>query len=203
MIESLGQSIWNALDWALGLEAQKISFWQMALRAVVGYIVALAAIRLGNQQRFMGKYAAFDVIVGFIFAATIGRSLGGSEPFLSLLGVALVIVGMHRLFSALAFRFERFENLVKGSPQLLIKDGQLQEETMQKTSLSKNDIELALRLQEKLSQTSQIKLARLERSGDISVTPQYEQIPGEKSPQDNQANGESEKADSQNLENVG
>ena len=143
MIESLGQSIWNALDWALGLEAQKISFWQMALRAVVGYIVALAAIRLGNQQRFMGKYAAFDVIVG-----------------------------MHRLFSALAFRFERFENLVKGSPQLLIKDGQLQEETMQKTSLSKNDIELALRLQEKLSQTSQIKLARLERSGDISVTPQ-------------------------------
>lgn len=196
MIESIGQWIWNGMDWALGLEAQKIGFYQMALRAVVGYIAALIAIRLGVQQRFLGKYAPFDVIVAFIFAALIGRSLGGSEPFLSLLGVAFAVVGIHRLVSTIAFYSEPFEKLVKGSTRILIQDGQLDEETMRKTCMSQRDIELALRLREKIDDPSQIKLARLERSGEISVVPQDEST--EKSSQSDRQDVASGQSNSQN-----
>lgn len=50
-----------------GVESQDINSLQMALRAVVVYIVTVLIVRLG-KKRFMGRATAFDVILGTCWA---------------------------------------------------------------------------------------------------------------------------------------
>lgn len=50
-----------------------------------------------------------------------------------------------------------------------IQDGEIQREGMRKAGLSHHDLVQALRLQAQFSDTSKVKLAYMERNGDISV----------------------------------
>lgn len=54
---------------------------------------------------------------------------------------------------------------------LLIRDGEIQWDNMRKSHISKKDLELALRSNGKITDASDAKEARFERSGDISVIP--------------------------------
>src|SRR3954454_23283480 len=61
-----------ALRWALGLGTQgkELGMGQMALRAVVLYVVTLLMVRLG-KKRFMGQSTAFDVILGIMLGSIV------------------------------------------------------------------------------------------------------------------------------------
>jgi hypothetical protein len=108
------QEVWGFTRWALGLEAIRLNLGQMGLRASVIYIAALMTVRLVGDRRFIGKYAALDVLLTVILGSTLSRAINGSAPFFESLGAALVLVGMHWLFSAIAFHFDRFDTLISG-----------------------------------------------------------------------------------------
>jgi uncharacterized membrane protein YcaP (DUF421 family) len=82
-----------------------------------------------------------------------------------------VLIGAHWLLGVLAFHARWFGTLVKGSPVLLIKDGNIQREGMRRAGLSKNDLEQALRLGSNQTDPAKIQLAYMERNGGISVIP--------------------------------
>ena len=67
MISTLNETI----DWALGINAQQLNIWQMGLRAAIVYVAALLMVRIVGDRRFIGKYAAFDVILSIIFGSTL------------------------------------------------------------------------------------------------------------------------------------
>ena len=56
----------------------------------------------------------------------------------------------------------------KGSPELIVEDGDLILATMRRNHISKHDLEEDLRLDAQMEDTSKVKVARVERSGDIS-----------------------------------
>ena len=58
--------------------------------------------------------------------------------------------------------------LVKGEPVVLVRDGRLQMKNMFWEHISKHDLEEDMRLDANTEELSQIQVARLERSGDIS-----------------------------------
>jgi uncharacterized membrane protein YcaP (DUF421 family) len=51
----------------------------------------------------------------------------------------------------------------------VVKDGEVQESVLQKHHISRHDLEEDLRLNAALTDVSQVKLAILERSGEVSV----------------------------------
>ena len=163
------QAVWDVMSWALGLDAIRLTLWQMGLRAAVIYVAALVMVRLVGDRRFIGKYAALDVLLTVVLGSTLSRAINGSAPFFDSLGAALVLVGMHWLFSAIAFHFDRFDTLIKGHSRILIQDGQINRKAMRKSHISQKDLESSLRLVGKLTEPSQVKVARLESSGDISI----------------------------------
>jgi uncharacterized membrane protein YcaP (DUF421 family) len=175
MLEGFG----DILDWLLGISIspQERSFWQIGLRAVIVYGFAVALIRLVGDRRFIGKHAAIDVLLTVILGSTLSRTINGSAPFFSTLAAVAGLVGMHWLFNAIAVRFEGFDTLLKGHSRVLIQDGQLHRQAMGYSHISQGDLDATLRLTGKLSDPSQVKIARLESSGDISV------LPKDKSPQ--------------------
>ena len=160
----------ETLNWLIGLEMEgrEINVWQMSLRAVIVFAAAVVMLRIGDK-RFMGKSTAFDVMLGIVFGSTVSRAITGNAPFFPTLGAALVLVLMHWLLAAIAFRSHRFGNLIKGHPRVIVRDGQLHEGAARKTHITEHDLHEALRLNGKPADLAQVRVAHLERNGDISV----------------------------------
>jgi uncharacterized membrane protein YcaP (DUF421 family) len=135
MLQELG----NIIASLLGLEAEDLSITQMALRAIIVYVAALLMVRLG-EKRFSGKNTAFDVILGIILGSVVSRAITGSSPFFPTLATGFVLVGLHWLFAMIAFRSDRFGTLIKGSPRMLVKDGEMLWDAMRKSNISRNDL---------------------------------------------------------------
>jgi uncharacterized membrane protein YcaP (DUF421 family) len=152
----------------LGLDAEELNVWHMAVRAVVVYISALLMVRIG-EKRFLGKNTAFDVILGIIFGSVVSRAITGSSEFFPTLGAGLVLVVLHWLFAVLSFYSDWFGTWVKGSHRLLVENGHIQWDAMRKSHISEKDLMSALRSQANVASLEEVKEARLERSGDISV----------------------------------
>lgn len=160
----------NITNWALGLDTQRLNIWQMSLRAAIIYLVALLMVRLVGDRRFIGKYAAFDVILSIIFGSTLSRAINGSSAFFFTIFAGFVLVGMHWLFGAIAFNFNKFENKIKGRSRVLIRDGQLCPQTMRACHITKEDLASTLRIQCQMDRLERVEQACLERNGDISFS---------------------------------
>jgi uncharacterized membrane protein YcaP (DUF421 family) len=162
------ENLLTAIGDVLGLGEEDLNTWQMTLRVIVVYGAALLMVRLG-KKRFLGENTAFDFILGIILGSVISRSITGNSPFIPTLAAALLMVVLHWVFSALAFHSDRFGTLIKGEHRTLVKDGEIQWDAMRKSNVSETDLMVALRTQARLQDIRQVKEARLERSGDISV----------------------------------
>jgi uncharacterized membrane protein YcaP (DUF421 family) len=155
-------------NWALGLDADQLAAGQMALRAAVVYVAGIALVRVG-EKRFIGKFAAFDVIMGIMIGSIVSRAITTAADFFPTLGAALSLILMHYAFAALAYRSDWFGSLVKGSERTLVSDGRIEWDAMSGGHISEKDLMSAIRENAKVDDLSKVKLARLERSGNISV----------------------------------
>ena len=152
----------------LGLDAETLTIWHMVVRAVIVYVCAVIMVRIG-EKRFLGKTAAFDVILGIMFGSIVSGAITGSTEFFPTLGAALTLVLMHWLFAFLAFRSDRFGTFAKGHNRTLVKDGEINWDEMRASHISEKDLMSALRSQANMDTLEDVREARLERSGEISV----------------------------------
>ncbi len=152
----------------LGLDSDSLSIWQMMLRALVVYLIAIVMVRLGDK-RFFGKHTALDVILGFMLGSILSRAITGSSPFVPTLAAGMVLVIMHWGLAVTAYRWSRFGTLVKGSKRQLVLDGEIQWEQMKAGQISQEDLLTAVRAAGSGEDLDQVAAAFLERSGDISV----------------------------------
>jgi uncharacterized membrane protein YcaP (DUF421 family) len=171
------QSLWEQVQalLGLGLDVGDVDALQMALRTIIIYAFTLAIVRFGSK-RLLSKATAFDFIVSIMLGSVMSRAINGSAPFFPTLMGGVVLIGLHTLLAVVAFRTDWFGSIVKGNPVLLIKDGEIQEQGVKQSGVSKQDLIQAIRLQAKETDPSKIRLAYLERNGEISVIP-YEHEP--------------------------
>jgi uncharacterized membrane protein YcaP (DUF421 family) len=164
------EQAWDLVGQALGLglEGKHLTVLHMTLRAVVVFVVSIAMLKVGDK-RFMGKNTALDVFLGIVFGSTVSRAITGNAPFGPTLVAALVLVLLHWLFSAIAFRSQGFGRLVKGRNSLLVLGGEIQWKAMRKSHVTTHDLEEALRREGEEPDVSRVKEANLERNGDISL----------------------------------
>jgi uncharacterized membrane protein YcaP (DUF421 family) len=164
------EQAWGLVEQALGLglEGKYLTVTHMALRAVVVFVLSIAMLKVGDK-RFMGKNTALDVFLGIVFGSTVSRAITGNAPFGPTLAAALVLVLLHWLFSAVAFRSQGFGRLVKGRNRLLVLGGEIQWDSMRKSHVTTHDLEEALRREGREPDVSRVREANLERNGGISL----------------------------------
>ena len=160
----------DTINWALGLNAQELNFWQMGLRAVIVYLAALGMVRIVGERRFIGKIAAFDIILTIIFGSTLSRAINGTSAFFETIFAGFVLVVMHWVISAISFHQPKWEDKFKGRSRALIKDGQLRHKTMQDCHITRDDLASAMRLKCQSENLETVDRASLERNGDISFS---------------------------------
>src|SRR3954447_21157786 len=123
---------WNSFEMLLGLgvEPKDLTFIQISLRGIVVFLVTLAAVRLGHK-RSLARKTPFDAVLLVILAAVLSRAINGSAAFFPTLGGGVVLVVLHRLFARFAYYSHRFGILVKGRPDIIVRDGECDFQMMQ------------------------------------------------------------------------
>lgn len=147
---------------------QEIAWWQMAIRAIIVFIVATALLRISNKRIF-GKYSSFDIVIDIILGSILSRAITANAPFFATIIASIVLVFLHRFLGLLAWKNDFFEDLVKGRHQMLVKEGRIRWKEMARHNISRKDLEEAMRRVGHTSEVEKVKYAFLERSGDISI----------------------------------
>ena len=151
----------------LGVEPKELTFLQISLRGVIVFVATLVMVRV-SSKRSLAEKTAFDAILLVIVASVLARAINGSASFLPTLGAGLVLVLLHRLLALAAYYSHGFGILIKGKAAVLVENGKLQRKNMRSNHISEHDLEEDLRLDAATEDFSKIKVARVERSGDIS-----------------------------------
>jgi uncharacterized membrane protein YcaP (DUF421 family) len=154
----------------LGKDPKNLTFLEIVLRGVIVFLVALVMVRLGDK-RFLSNKTPFDAILGFILASMLARAVNGSSAFWPTLGGGFVLVGLHRLIAFLSRRSHKFGILVKGTSDIVIRDGQIVSSGLLRNDLSEHDLQEDLHLNGQVDNPSDVKVAYAERNGQISVVP--------------------------------
>jgi uncharacterized membrane protein YcaP (DUF421 family) len=162
-------TFWNSFQTllGLGLDPKDLTFVQISLRGIMVFLVALATVRVGHK-RSLSRKTPFDAVLLVILAAVLSRAINGSAAVFPTLGGGVVLVVIHRLFAFLAFYSHGFGILVKGRPDVILRDGQCDLATMRRNHVSMHDLEEDMRLSAHTDDLSAIRIARVERSGDVS-----------------------------------
>ena len=99
------------------------------------------------------------------------RAINGSAPFVPTVTAGAALLIMHWLFAQLAVHTGWFGFLVKGSRVRLIENGRVIEDALHAASLTRADLQQALRLETGHDDPAKIRRAHMERNGKISVVP--------------------------------
>ena len=126
-----------------------------------------ALVRIGDR-RSLSEKTAFDAIFIVLLGSMLSRAINGTAPFFTTIAAAIALMIIHRIFAYGAFKSHWFGKLIKGQARTLVRNGEIDWEMMKQNLVSKHDLDEDLHLDAKTDDVSMIKIARLERSGDIS-----------------------------------
>lgn len=145
-----------------------VGWWEFILRAVVVYAFLLIILRLTGKRQ-VGQLAPFDLVLLLVLSNAVQNSLNAGDN--SLIGgmiSATTLVALNALVGYLSYRSKRVENLVDGTPQILIHNGKLFQEALDKARISQHELHSALRRSGCLT-TGEVHIAILENNGAINV----------------------------------
>ena len=148
-------------------QPKELTLLQICLRALIIFILGVAMVRIGDR-RSLAEKTGFDTLFLVLIGAVLARAINGSAAFLTTIGCALFLMLVHRVFAFIACRSHAFGKLIKGDEIKLVTDGKIDWKALKRRLVSKHDLEEDLRLSAKTEDIGDIKVARLERSGDIS-----------------------------------
>lgn len=155
---------------ALGRDGADVGPIAMVLRTIVIYAATLAVVRISGS-RLLSRATPFDFIVSILLGSVMSRAINGSAPLGPTLAAGAALLVMHWLFAQLAVYTGWFGFLVKGSRVRLIEDGRVIEDALRAASLTRADLQQALRLETGHDDPANIRRAHMERNGKISVVP--------------------------------
>jgi hypothetical protein len=141
---------------------------QMGARAVAVFIGALVCIRISGRRSF-GQRSPFDYVVAILLGATLSRVIVGASPAVPTVVASLAIVVLHRVLAWGCLHSATLERLVGGTERELYRDGRFDEKQMSAALITQTDVFETARQQLGADDLSGVRVATLERNGEISL----------------------------------
>lgn len=158
-----------AIDWH-SIFIPSIGIAEVVLRGSIMYLALFAILRfIGRRQA--GHFGPADLLVIVLIADAAQNALGKDYQSVTE-GIALVatIVAWEYLLDWLAWRFPALRPLLKAPSLVLIRDGKVVSSAMRREMLCEEELAGQLR-EEGIDDIRQVKIARLEGDGRLSVLP--------------------------------
>lgn len=137
------------------------------LRAVLVYVFLLVGFRLAGKRE-LAQLNAMDLVVILLIANTVQNSIIGNDNSVTggVLGAATLLL-LNYIVVRFLFSHPRFDRLVEGRPSVLVAQGKLNREQMQRELITRGELEVAAHRQG-FGSLGEVDRAVLEPSGVIS-----------------------------------
>ena len=145
-----------------------IPWWHLAIRAIIIYVVFFIGLRLFGKRE-LGQFTTFDLVLVLLIANALQPAMTGPDN--SLTGGAIIVAILllfNRGVAMLRNRWPAFDNLIEPPPTVVVQDGSVIKEALEKEGLSETDVQMAIR-EHGVEKLSDVKQAVLENDGSISV----------------------------------
>jgi uncharacterized membrane protein YcaP (DUF421 family) len=152
----------------LSLRADELGFSHMAWRSVVVFVFSFVLMGV-SVRRLLGKNAALDVMLVVILGSVLSRAINGQAAFFPTLGASLLLVLLHRLVAWASLRSHVVSLIAKGRDRVLVRDGRIDRAALRDVMMTEDDLAENLRLNGNVTEIAEVKEARLERNGTVSV----------------------------------
>ncbi len=147
-----------------------VELLQLLWRTAVIYVLALLVFRAMGKQS-VGKLAPFDAAVIIIIGEAAAIGLEETSTSILMAIVPIVLLGLFQVGVSWLSRATRTaEEVVAGREVLLIKDGEVRTDAMARERMTQRELMMGLR-QQGMERVEDVKAARLEVSGALSVIP--------------------------------
>ncbi|OAT17280.1 DUF421 domain-containing protein [Buttiauxella noackiae] len=144
----------------------------MVLRAFAIYLILMVVFKIAGRRALL-QMTSFDLILLLIISEATQQALLGND--FSVTGamitiVTLIVVDM--LFGMIKKYLPGADDLLDGTPVILVENGYLFQDKMKKADISCDDILLMARVDHGITRLDEIKFAILETNGHISIVPE-------------------------------
>ncbi|WP_408956297.1 YetF domain-containing protein [Natroniella sp. ANB-PHB2] len=143
---------------------------QLFLRTVLIYFLTLSAVRLMGKRE-IGELSPFDLVVSIMIAelAVIVIEDRGSSLWYGIIPI-LTLVAIEIIVSYISLKSELIRKLVSGTPNIIIRNGEIVKEELRNSRYTIHDLLVQLR-QKDIFRITDVEFAILETSGDLSIIP--------------------------------
>ena len=145
-----------------------IPWWHLVVRAALIYVIFFIGLRLFGKRE-LGQFTTFDLVLVLLVANALQPAITGPDS--SITGGVIIVATLlifNRGVAMLRSRWAAFDRLVEPPPTVLVHDGNLVKQNLEKEGLSVDDVEMAVR-EHGLDKMGDVGLAVLENDGSISV----------------------------------
>ncbi len=145
-----------------------LPWWEFVVRGLIVYLFLVLILRITGKRQ-IGQLAPFDLVLLLVLSNAVQNSMNGGDNSVTggLISAVTLIVANYSV-ALLTFKSKRLEAVIEGRPQVLIHNGQLFEDVLNRALLTHHELEAALRAAG-CACIADVHYAILENNGQISV----------------------------------
>lgn len=141
------------------------------LRGLTIFVILLLVFRISGK-RTLHETTTFDFVLILIISETVQQAMIDNDNSVTNAFILIVtLVGVNVLFSLLKQRVGWFAKLTEGTPVVVIENGRIHRDRMEKERIDEDDVLNSARELHGLRGMDEVESAVLERDGTISVIP--------------------------------
>jgi len=145
-----------------------IPWWEFIVRGLIVYVFLIGLLRLTGRRQ-IGQLAPFDLVLLLVLSNAVQNAMnGGDNSVIGGLISATTLVAVNWLVSYATFRSKRLARAIEGRPQVIIHNGNVYRDVMQREQLTQSELDAALRAAG-CACVDDVHFAVLENNGQISV----------------------------------
>jgi uncharacterized membrane protein YcaP (DUF421 family) len=147
-----------------------VPLWEIVLRTIVVYLTVLLLLRVAGKRE-LGQMSVIDFVVILVIANAVQNSInGGDDSLVGGLVAAATLVATNVLLDRLGRRLPFVARFFREEPTLLMQDGSLITNNMDREHIERDEIEMAAR-EHGVADLTGVDMAILEPDGSISIIP--------------------------------
>lgn len=143
---------------------------EVVIRVAAVYAMLVMMVRVAGKRE-IGQLTPLDLLAMLILSETVSPALTNQDgSLLAAWTAALTLIALTALLSRLTHRSRRFERWIEGTPVVLARSGEVDDDACARERISDAELEAALR-KNGLRGPHETELVVLEADGSISVVP--------------------------------
>ncbi len=145
-----------------------LPWWEFIVRGLIIYAFLILLLRVTGKRQ-VGQLAPFDLVLLLVLSNAVQNAMnGGDNSVTGGIISATTLIVLNGVVGRLTFNSKNLERIIEGRPEILIHNGKLFAEVLEREKLTHHELNAALRAAG-CSCPEEVHYAILENTGQITV----------------------------------